>query len=73
MSFIELSIILLISLGILDKDKLMKVYKFLTSNKQSIEIIGDKSIDEKWVWRIFLFEHRIQTQKRTIIHHFIGE
>ena len=50
MSFIELSIILLISLGILDKDKLMKVYKFLTSNRQSTEIIGDKSINEKWVW-----------------------
>ena len=50
MSFIELSIILLISLGILDKDKLIKIYKFLTSNKQSIEIIGDKSINEKWVW-----------------------
>lgn len=50
MSFIELSIILLISLGILDKDKLMKVYKLLTSNRQSTEIIGDKSINEKWVW-----------------------
>lgn len=50
MSFIELSIILLISLGILDKDKLMKAYKFLTSNGQSTEIIGDKSINEKWVW-----------------------
>ena len=39
MSFIELSIILLISLGILDKDKLMKAYKFLTQIDNQLKLL----------------------------------
>ena len=51
MSLIELVIIVLISLGLLDKSKLSKAVKFLSNNDSlKREIIGDESIEEKWVW-----------------------
>ena len=51
MSFIELIIILLLALGLLDKSKISKAIKFLSNNNSSNrEIIGDDSIEEKWVW-----------------------
>jgi len=52
MSIIELLVIVLISLGIFDKSKILyyfnKIYKF--QNGQSRQIIGDNSIDENWIW-----------------------
>ena len=51
MSLIELVIIVLLSLGLLDKSKLSKTVKFLSNNDSlKREIIGDESIEEKWVW-----------------------
>lgn len=51
MSFIELIIILLLALGLLDKSKVSKAIKFLSNdNSSNREIIGDDSIEEKWVW-----------------------
>tara|TARA_Y100001970_G_scaffold19592_1_gene22184 strand:- start:2793 stop:2960 length:168 start_codon:yes stop_codon:yes gene_type:complete len=51
MSLIELVIIVLLSLGLLDKSKLSKAVKFLSNNDSlKREIIGDESIEEKWVW-----------------------
>ena len=51
MSFIELIIILLLALGLLDKSKVSKAIKFLSNNNSSNrEIIGDDSVEEKWVW-----------------------
>ena len=52
MSFIELVIILLITLGIVDKKKLQNLYTTF-KNKQNgpkREIIGDDSIEQKWTW-----------------------
>jgi secondary thiamine-phosphate synthase enzyme len=44
----------------------------LTNNQISLSL-KDQEL-QLGTWQgIFLFEHRIQTQKRTIIHHFIGE
>jgi len=52
MSIIELLVIVLISLGIIDKRKILyyfnKISKF--QNGQSRQIIGDNSIDENWIW-----------------------
>ena len=52
MSIIELLVIVLISLGIFDKNKILyyfnKISKF--QNGQSRQIIGDNSIDENWSW-----------------------
>ena len=51
MSFIELIIIVLLALGLLDKSKVSKAIKFLSNNNSSNrKIIGDDSIEEKWVW-----------------------
>ena len=51
MSLIELVIIVLLALGLLDKSKVSKAIKFLSNNNSSNrEIIGDGSIEEKWVW-----------------------
>ena len=51
MSFIELIIILLLALGLLDKSKVSKAIKFLSiDNSSNRDIIGDDSIEEKWVW-----------------------
>jgi secondary thiamine-phosphate synthase enzyme len=44
----------------------------LTNNQISLSLKGQELLLGTWQG-IFLFEHRIQTQKRTIIHHFIGE
>jgi secondary thiamine-phosphate synthase enzyme len=44
----------------------------LTSNQISLSLKDQELLLGTWQG-IFLFEHRIQTQKRTIIHHFIGE
>jgi len=52
MSFIELLIILLISIGITDKNKIKKIYKTLTKiqNGPSRKIVGDQSLEEQWIW-----------------------
>ena len=51
MSLIELVIIVLLALGLLDKSKVSKAIKFLSNNNSlNREIIGDDSIEEKWVW-----------------------
>ena len=52
MSLIEFFVILLISLGIFDKTKLLFYFKKFQKykNGQDRQIIGDVSIDEKWVW-----------------------
>lgn len=50
MSLIELVIIVLLALGLLDKSKVSKAIKFLSNNTSNREIIGDNSIEEKWVW-----------------------
>ena len=51
MSLIELVIIVLLALGLLDKSKVSKAIKFLSNNNSTNrEIIGDDSIEEKWVW-----------------------
>jgi len=44
----------------------------LTNNQISLSLKEQELLLGTWQG-IFLFEHRIQTQKRTIIHHFIGE
>ena len=44
----------------------------LTNNQISLSLKDRELLLGTWQG-IFLFEHRIQTQKRTIIHHFIGE
>ncbi len=52
MSFIELIIILLITIGIADKRKIQKLYKTL-KKYQSVpnrQIVGDVSLEEKWIW-----------------------
>jgi len=52
MSFIELVIILLITIGIIDKSKIQKIYKSLTNiqNVPTRKIIGDQSLKEEWIW-----------------------
>ena len=44
----------------------------LTNNQISLSLKDRELLLGTWQG-IFLFEHRIQTQKRIIIHHFIGE
>jgi secondary thiamine-phosphate synthase enzyme len=44
----------------------------LTNNQISLSLKDQELLLGTWQG-IFLFEHRIKTQKRTIIHHFIGE
>ena len=44
----------------------------LTNNQISISIKDSELLLGTWQG-IFLFEHRLEAQKRTIIHHFIGE
>ena len=51
MSLIELVVIVLLALGLLDKSKVSKTIKFLSNNSSNREIIGDDSIEEKWVWK----------------------
>ena len=52
MSLIELTIIIFISLGILDKEKIKKFFSLLnrTNSDQVRKVIGDETIEQKWVW-----------------------
>ena len=52
MSLIELIIILLITLGIVDKRKLQRFYETLKNiqNGPKREIIGDESLEQEWTW-----------------------
>ena len=52
MSFIELIIILLITLGLVDKKKLQSLYGTIKNiqNGPKREIIGDESLEQKWTW-----------------------
>ena len=44
----------------------------LTNNQISLSIKDSELLLGTWQG-IYLFEHRLEVQKRTIIHHFIGE
>ena len=44
----------------------------LTNNQISLSIKNSELLLGTWQG-IYLFEHRLEAQKRTIIHHFIGE
>ena len=44
----------------------------LTNNQISLSIKNNELILGTWQG-LYLFEHRLETQNRTIIHHFIGE
>ena len=44
----------------------------LTNNQISLSLKNTELLLGTWQG-IFLFEHRIEAQRRTIIHHFIGE
>ena len=48
MSFIELLIILLVAIGIIDKNKIQKIFKTLANlqNGPTRQIIGDQSLEE---------------------------
>ena len=52
MSLIELLVIVVISLGIFDKSKILFYFnKFRKlQNGQARQVIGDNSIDENWIW-----------------------
>ena len=52
MSFIEIIIILLITLGIVDKKKLKRLYGTIKNieNGPKREIIGDESLEQVWTW-----------------------
>ena len=52
MSLIELLVIVVISLGIFDKSKILCYFnKFRKlQNGQGRQVIGDNSIDENWIW-----------------------
>ena len=44
----------------------------LTNNQISLSVKDNELLLGTWQG-LYLFEHRIETQNRTIIHHFIGE
>ena len=44
----------------------------LTNNQISLSVKNSELLLGTWQG-IYLFEHRLEAQKRTIIHHFIGE
>ena len=44
----------------------------LTNNQIALSVKGSELLLGTWQG-IYLFEHRLESQKRTIIHHFIGE
>ena len=44
----------------------------LTNNQISLSIKNNELLLGTWQG-LYLFEHRLETQNRTIIHHFIGE
>ena len=69
MSLIELTIIIFISLGILDKDKIGKIFRvFNSSNSDQVrKVIGDETIEQKWVWleeeEIWIIKNFLNTLK----------
>jgi len=52
MSLIELIIVILLTLGLIDKNKLSSILTFLKNDnlKQKRDVIGDNSVNEKWIW-----------------------
>ena len=52
MSLIELLVIVIISLCIFDKSKILFYFNKFTKlqNGQGRQVIGDNSIDENWIW-----------------------
>jgi secondary thiamine-phosphate synthase enzyme len=44
----------------------------LTNNQISLSVKDSELLLGTWQG-IYLFEHRLEAQNRTIIHHFIGE
>ena len=52
MSVVEFLIILFIALGVLDKTKVQKILKYTSrlNSQQGRDVIGDNSINQKWVW-----------------------
>ena len=54
------------------KDDMPAHIKSLTNNQISLSIKNRKLLLGTWQG-IYLFEHRLNSQKRTIIHHFLGE
>ena len=52
MSIVELVIIVFLSLGLLDKDKVSKIFNFFNNSKsdQVRKVIGDETIEQRWVW-----------------------
>jgi len=51
-SLVEFLIIFFITLGVLDKSKVQKILKYTSrlSSQQGRDVIGDNSINQKWVW-----------------------
>ena len=52
MSLIELTIIIFISLGVLDREKIRKIFQLFNTSKsdQIRKVIGDETIEQKWIW-----------------------
>ncbi len=52
MSLIELTIIIFISFGFLNGDKIKKLFHVFDSSKsdQIRKVIGDETIEQKWIW-----------------------
>jgi hypothetical protein len=52
MSLIELIIVIFLTLGLIDKNKLSNILTFLKNDnlKQKRDVIGDNSVNEKWIW-----------------------
>jgi len=52
MSLIELIIVIFLTLGLIDKNKLSRILTFLKNDnlKQKRDVIGDNSVNEKWIW-----------------------
>ena len=52
MSLIELAIIIFISLGFLNGEKIKKLFQVFDSSKsdQIRKVIGDETIEQKWIW-----------------------
>ena len=44
----------------------------LTNNQISLSVKNNELLLGTWQG-LYLFEHRLETQKRLIIHHFLGE
>ena len=52
MSIVELVVIVFLSLGLLDKDKVSKIFNLFNSSRadQVRKVIGDDTIAQNWVW-----------------------